>query len=199
MIKTAKPIVFSVILLLSLLVFASLAFAISPKAANSQAQKSATRSAIGKEKLTEARLRVCQKIETAVQKRSARIASRATNMEKVFDSIAARVEIYYTDKLVPKGKTVANYDSLVGAIEAKKEAVGAAVGVAQADAASFNCSGEDPKGQIGAFRTDMQTVIKALKEYRTSIKNLIVAVRSVTGAENRNTPNSATESNEVNQ
>jgi hypothetical protein len=195
MVKTSKPIVFSVILVLSVFVFTSLVFAINPKAANSQDQNTATRSAVGKEKLTEAKLRVCQRMETAIQKRSARTADRAANMEKVFDSIAARVEAYYTNKLVPQGKTVANYDSLVGNIETKKAAVVVAVSTAQTYAASFNCSGEDPKGQIRAFRGDIQTVIKALKEYRTAVKNLIVALRSVTGTENSN----ATNSSKVNQ
>lgn len=84
-------------------------------------------------------------------------------------------------KVVPSGKTIANYDSLVADIQAKKSAVQTALSIAQNDANSFSCTGDDPKGQLTQFRKDMQAVKKALKEYRTSIKNLIVAVRSVTG------------------
>ncbi len=194
MVKTAKPILFSAILLISVFVFASLVLAINPQAANSQAQNVATRSAIGKEKLAAAKLIVCQKMEAAIQKRSTKMADRSANMEKVFDSIAARVEVYYTNTLLPKGKTVTNYDSLVADIATKKAAVATEITSAQTDSSSFSCSTADPKGQMTVFREDMQAVIKSLKEYRTSIKNLIVAVRSVTGAEN-----SATKSSGVNQ
>ena len=194
MVKTAKSIIFSTILLIAIFASVSIVFTVNPKAANSQTPNTATRSAIGKEKLTEAKLKVCQKTESSIKKRSIQMTKRSANMEKIFDSIAARVETYYTDKLLPNGKTVANYDSLVADIEANKELVEAAVTTVQTDATNFSCSGEDPKGQLGAFRYDMKTVIKALKDYRTSIKNLIVAIRSVTGE-----TNSATNSSKVSQ
>ncbi len=98
-------------------------------------------------------------------------------MQEKFDAIAKRVEDYYISKVVPSGKTVTNYDSLVSEIQNKKQATQTALGKAQTDANSFSCSGNDPKGQLTQFRTDMQTVKSALKDYRTAIKNLIVAVR----------------------
>ena len=142
-------------------------------------------------RLTEAKLRACQTREDAIKKRADRLTQLATNIEGKFDKHAQRVEEYYTSKVVPSGKTVANYDSLVADIDAKKAAVAAALSAAQNDANNFNCTGDDPKGQLTQFRKDMQTVKKALKDYRTSIKNLIVAVRSVTGTterENKGSP-----------
>jgi peptidoglycan hydrolase CwlO-like protein len=136
-------------------------------------------------RLTEAKLRACQAREDAIKKRASHITQLATNMEDKFDKHAQKVEEYYTSKVVPSGKTVANYDSLVADIDAKKAAVAAALSTAQNDANNFSCTGDDPKGQLTQFRKDMQAVKKALKDYRTSIKNLIVAVRSVTGATER--------------
>jgi hypothetical protein len=65
--------------------------------------------------------------------------------------------------------------------------VQAALTKTQNDADNFNCTG-NPKDQLMLFREDMQSVKKALKDYRTSIKNLIVAVHSVTGAQNSEHP-----------
>lgn len=193
MVHPIKPILFSAALLIATFVSVSVVFAVNPKA-NAQAIKNSTRSAIGKEKLAAAKLNVCQKIEASIQKRSTKMATRSANMQKVFDSIAARVETYYTDKVLPRGQTVTNYDSLVANIATKKTEVATEVTTAQTDATNFSCSTADPKGQMTVFREDMQAVIAALKDYRTSIKNLIVAVRSVTGTEN-----SATNSSKGNQ
>jgi ABC-type transporter Mla subunit MlaD len=142
-------------------------------------------------RLTEAKLRACQAREDAIKKRASRLTQLATNMEGKFDKHAQRVEDYYTSKVVPSGKTVTNYDSLIADIDAKKAAVAAALSTAQNDADNFSCTGDDPKGQLTQFRKDMQAVKKALKDYRTSIKNLIVAVRLVTGTmerENKGSP-----------
>jgi RNase P/RNase MRP subunit POP5 len=193
MVQSVKPIIFSAVLLIATFISVSVVFAVNPKA-NAQAIKVATRSAIGKEKLAAAKVILCQKVEAAIQKRSTQMATRSANMQKVFDSIAARVETYYTNKVIPAGKSVTNYDALVADIATKKTDVATEVTTAQTDASSFSCSTADPKGQMTVFREDMQEIIAALKNYRTSIKNLIVAVRSVTGTEN-----SATSSSKGNQ
>jgi hypothetical protein len=67
------------------------------------------------------------------------------------------------------------------------------VTTAQTNSTNFSCDGNDPKGLLTQFRTDMQTVKQALHDYRTSIKNLIVAVRSVTGEIESATPSASLE------
>lgn len=134
---------------------------------------------------TQGQLRTCQAKENAIKKRASNLTRLANNIEAKFDSITARVEKYYTTKVVKSGKTVTTYDSLVATIAAKKAAVQTALSSAQNDANSFSCTNSDPKSQLQTFRTDMQNVKSALKDYRTSIKNLIVAVHSVTGAMER--------------
>ena len=143
------------------------------------------------EKLTDAKLKVCQNKESAIQKRDSQLTKMAEDMMTKFDGIATRVETYYTEKVVPSGKTVSNYNALVADIATKKSAVKTALDKASTDATAFKCTGDDPKGQLTLFRVDMQAVKSALKDYRTSIKNLIVAIRSVTGT-TQSTTNSTT-------
>lgn len=122
----------------------------------------------------------CMARESAIKNRMVHLVNLTTNMETVFDSIAARVENYYIDKVKSEGKTVSNYDSLVAAIATQKAEIAMAVANAQTDADSFSCA-NTPSSQALKFMQDMQSVKEALKKYRTSINNLIVAVRSVTG------------------
>lgn len=130
-------------------------------------------------RLGEVALRSCQAREEAVKNRMTSLTNLVSNIEKVFDSIAARVEAFYSDKVVPSGKTVSNYDTLVADISTKKGIVATDLTTAQSLVNSFNCSSDDPKGLLTQFRIDMQKVKSDLKDYRTSIKNLIVAVKKV--------------------
>src|SRR3989344_8730516 len=73
--------------------------------------------------LTEVKLKVCQNRETAIKKRVENLGKLANSMLEKFAIHAQRVEEFYTTKVVPSGKTVANYDSLVADIQTKKTAV----------------------------------------------------------------------------
>jgi len=141
---------------------------------------------VAQTRLSQATLTACQAKEDRINKRMEQLEDLAANMFQKFDAIALRVEEYYASKVVSSGKTVENYNSLVADIEAKKVLVQTNLSSAKSNAGSFSCSGNDPKGQLTQFRVDMQTVKKSLKDYRTAIKNLIVAVRSVTGETQRN-------------
>ena len=146
----------------------------TPSTATTAKAKATTR-------LADAKLTACQSREAAIQKRSEQLVKLATNMQDTFTSIASRVKEYYTTKVIPSGETVDNYDDLLATIASKQEAVATALAKTQSDAMAFSCTSDDPKGQLTQYRTNMQTVKSALKEYRTSIKDLIVAIRSLTG------------------
>lgn len=189
--NSVKPLYFIPLsLFLFLVVFASSTFAVGRpiSVGNNPTGVQQERRQQAQNRLTEAKLKACQARENAIKKRAERLGKLATNMREKFEAIAGRVEEYYTSKVVPSGKTVANYDTLIADIQTKKGAVQTALSQAQSTAASFVCSGDDPKGQLAQFRNDMRAVKSALKDYRTAIKNLIVAVRSVTGATERTNP-----------
>ncbi len=145
--------------------------------------------------LSELRLRSCEARQDAVKNRMSSLVKFATNMEDKFDSIATRVEDFYTNKVLPTGKVVSNYDTLVKDISTKKDVVNTDIVSAQAKVDAFSCTGDDPKGLLTQFRLDMQKVKGDLKNYRTSIKNLIVAVKPLapTGSPK---PSETPESNE---
>ena len=142
-----------------------------------------------KTRLQDAKLKACQARENVIKNRSNSLGKLTDGMVNHFDQIVIRVEKYYTEKVVPSGKTVSNYDALLADIQTKKSAVSTALQKAKDDFKSFSCTEDDPKGVLTQFREDMQSVKQALKDYRTSIKNLIVAVHSVVGDENKDQQN----------
>lgn len=141
-----------------------------------------------KNRLTEAKLKACQARETTINKRLDNLNELVTKMEKNFDSIAGRVKDYYTKVVKPSGKTVENYDLLLANIDSSKATIQTGLVKAESHVANFSCDSDDPKGQMTTYRQDMQGVIQELKDYRTSIKDLIVAVRSITGATEKANP-----------
>lgn len=147
----------------------------------------------GKDKLEGTRLNSCKEVEKNLTTRSTHLSELVTNMEKVFTAIAQRVENYYITKLVPTGKTLPNYDALVADITTKQNAIAPLVDAASKDFSGFTCGSDNPKAQITQFRTDMQAVTAALHDYRTSIKNLIVAIRTL-GEAGSPEPSPATQS-----
>ena len=122
--------------------------------------------------------KLCERVEAKITKRSEQLVNRAHRMTDRFDKIAERVEEYYTEKLVPQGATINNYDALVADVAAKGEAVDGALENAGSSIDEFDCSGDTPKGILTLFRGDMRSVIAALKDHRTAVVNLIVAVRT---------------------
>jgi len=128
------------------------------------------------------RMQACKAREVSIKNRMNHLTQLATEMQAKFDRHAQKVEDYYNNKVVPGGKTVDNYDELVASIDAQKTAVTDALGEAQTTADAFSCENGKPKEQVKQFREDMQTAKRALKAYRSAIKDLIVAIRSVNGA-----------------
>lgn len=134
------------------------------------------------------KLQACQAVSVSVVARSTHLANLATQMEKTFTSIADSVEQYYLRKVVPTGTTLSSYDTLVADISTKESAVAPLVQTARTDATSFSCTGNNPAAALTQYRTDMQAVLKGLQDYRTSIKNLIVAVRTLPSVKLSGTP-----------
>ncbi len=127
----------------------------------------------------EVKLRACRAKENSIKKRMSQLEKLATKMLEKFSEIQGRVEKYYTEKVLPSGKTVTNYGALITETQTKKATVQAAIAKAKTNTAGFSCADDDPKEQMKQFREGMREVKSALKDYRTAIRNLIVAVRSL--------------------
>lgn len=110
------------------------------------------------------------------------LAKRASNMQKRLDKIVTLVKSYYTTKLVPQGKTVSNYDTLVSVVDAKKAALAPLVAKVQTDSEVLTCEDDQAKTEFQTFRTDATALISAFKAYRLSVIDLIQAVRKANGS-----------------
>lgn len=132
-------------------------------------------------KSAELKEKVCENRKELAEKRANHVSDLTNKTVDVFSNIASKVEKYYTEKLVPSGKTLPNYDSLVADIDAKKAALLTALNNAKSDIPTVNCESGEVRTDITHFKTDTSKVRIALQEYRKSINNLIVAVRSLTG------------------
>jgi len=140
---------------------------------------SATNTIRNTARLSETKLKVCLAKENSIQKQTQQLTRLSTNMLNVFDKIATRVETYYASVVLPAGKSLSNYDQLVADVAAKKTATQTALAKAQTSSGAFVCDGDDPVATVTEFRSGMVSVKAALKEYRTSINKLIVAVRTI--------------------
>lgn len=129
-------------------------------------------------KLDENRKNTCEKRVTRIIRIMENAAAQGTKNQQVFDKISERVQKFYADK----GLSVANYDALVADVNAKKEAASVAIKAVQ-DNKTFNCDSDNPVGKIDAFNGQVRAMHQALKDYRTAIKNLIVAVKSAASKE----------------
>lgn len=129
-----------------------------------------------------ASLRSCQVKERNLGKRMEQLIRLSTNIENVFGKIATRIETNYTTNLVPKGIIVSNYSALTADIVTKKAAVGSDLTKTKNDVAGFSCATGNIASATSLFRADMQTVKKALKDLRTSVRNLILAINHAKGA-----------------
>lgn len=131
----------------------------------------------GQSHLAAAKLKSCQNRQQAIDNIMARIADRGQKQLTLFSTIATRVETFYTDK----GNTLANYDQLVADVNTHQAAAQSVVDTIKSDSTGFSCDSSDPKAFVESFKSSLKTEISVLKDYRTSVKNLIVGVKSVQG------------------
>lgn len=129
------------------------------------------------QRLAANKLRVCELRKTKITNIMNRAVTRAERQLELFSKIAERVKDFYVDK----GYSLDNYDELVAAVDAAKAKAEADLATLQA-LEPFDCDSDDPKGNAEAFKLALETVRKDLKDYRTSVKNLIVGVKSANSA-----------------
>lgn len=132
-------------------------------------------------RLSKTKLNACAKKTKHVNQVMNRITERATAQLAVFTKISDRTQAFY----VSKGKTVAGYGDLVDTAAAAKQNAVTDITALKAVGA-FTCDSADPKGSVEAFKTKTKLVVTDLKAYKTAVKNLIVAVKSVQSAEGDN-------------
>lgn len=170
--KTSKISFIAGSVVTALLISTTSAFAVASSAA-----ATATAKASSTNRLQGDKLKQCLTRETKIDNAVSRIRDRGQKQLDLFSSIATRTEVFYTRS----GKTLSNYSALVSAVNAQKAVAQKAVDAVKSQKLTFSCNGSDPKAVGTEFKTAVLAQNQALKDFRTSVKNLIVGVKSVTG------------------
>lgn len=125
--------------------------------------------------------KLCEAHIGLAKTRELALGTRGFLMKSRLDTIVTMVENFYTNKLVPQGKTLSNYGSLVSDVNTKKAAMLPLVDKVKSDSSALTCTNDKANGQFQTFRTDAQVLISAFKAYRQSVITLVKAVRGVAG------------------
>lgn len=130
----------------------------------------------GKEALsTERRQKVCEQRKVSINNKVTAFSKSADNILTRFDVVYTRVKAFKTDKKAD----VANYDALIAAADAKQAAATEAVAALKETSTTFDCASTDPAQTLATIKAATVDARTALKEYRTSIKNIVVALAQV--------------------
>ena len=163
-----------VILALLLVVFSGSVLARSDEGTSAQDKRADKSRETAKLRLEGAKLKVCENRERAINNILDRIARRGEKRLEVYDKIFERVQDFYTRK----GLSLSNYDELIAQANAKKSAAQATLETIKTKEVNFACDGTDPKGAAASFKTDLRAEIKAIHEYKQSIRDLITAIKT---------------------
>lgn len=125
-------------------------------------------------KLDDTKRSTCQKREKKIKKIMQSMQLRSERQLDVFNKIAERTKSFYE----AKQRSVASYNDLVAAVDEKKSAAEIALQAGSSIIADFSCSEDDPLVLKDLFKTQLQEQIAALKAYKTTVNDLIVAVKS---------------------
>lgn len=123
------------------------------------------------EKLATKRLEVCEKRQTKINDIISRGATQNNKQLGVFQKIEAKVLQFATNKNI----TSESIDA-AAAVADEKEAA-AIVAIEASQTTSFDCHTTNGANPGSVIKQTMTSRHAALKEYRTAVKNLIVAVK----------------------
>ncbi|HSX17249.1 MAG TPA: hypothetical protein VLH86_04060 [Patescibacteria group bacterium] len=128
----------------------------------------------------EAFQKACENRRNSFETRLGNIDRHYTNHLATLDKITERVKTFKTDKNL----TVANYDALVADVAAKRQAVVDLQATLKQQADAFTCGNDQTvaKANLQVYKDALRQEIDAMKAYRTSVKNLIVAVKTAAAA-----------------
>lgn len=135
-------------------------------------ERQAQRQQVG-EKLSAAKQKVCQTRQTVIGNVMTRINDRGQRRLDLINAISTKVQDFKSTKNL----TVADYDTLVSAVETSKATAQTAVDAVKNTQVEFKCDGNDPKGVGSAYQAAVKVQNDALKAYRDAVKDLVAAIK----------------------
>lgn len=128
-------------------------------------------------RLDEARRQVCQTRAHNVGEIMKNAAAKGQRNLTAFKNIYTRVTEFYNLKRL----TLANYNALASAAQAKYEVAAAAVKAAK-EVSGFDCNGDDPVGVADQYKGTVKVMHDALNDYRSAVHAMLVAVKTAAGS-----------------
>ena len=127
----------------------------------------------GKHQLSvKGRQKACEVRQAAINRKVTRFGTRAQRHLDVFSSIFTKVQNFQTNKKLD----APNYDSLVAAANAKKDAASSAVAALKSLSINIDCSASDPAATLETLKTSVKSTREALQAYRKAIIDVISAL-----------------------
>jgi hypothetical protein len=148
-------------------------------------------------KTAEQRQKACEQRKTSINNRITAYNKAANNKLTHFNTIFERVKKFKTDKALQ----VSNYDALVATATSKQQAATDAVAALKALTADFDCTSTDPGATVASIKSATADARTALKEYRKSIKDIVVALaqaNKTTSSDNDTNDDGSTTTTEAN-
>ncbi len=124
----------------------------------------------GKSKLQ--RAKTCQNIQKAVNNKLKAFDAHADKYLARLNTLFTKVQAYQTTNSLP----VANYDTLVASATQKQADATLAVAALKSMGATIDCSASDPAAMLSGAKAGAAAARDALKEYRKSLKSIVVAL-----------------------
>lgn len=129
-------------------------------------------------KLSKAKLKTCQKRQRNIVKKMDQLIRRNDKQLAYLDAVSSQLQQLVTAKQL----TPANYTEILAAVNARRATVQASLDNMQVIKATFNCVNGDPKDAAATYTTTLRTANLALKDYRDSVKQLLLSVKSAVRA-----------------
>ncbi|HSX05543.1 MAG TPA: hypothetical protein VLF69_03700 [Candidatus Saccharimonadales bacterium] len=125
------------------------------------------------------RQKACTQRQNNINRRTAQFAANAARHLEVFNKIFTKVQAFHDSK----GLQVSDYDALVAAATAKQTAAQTAVDALKALNVQIDCTQPDPASTVATIKSAVTDARTALQAYRTSLKDLVVALKGASTAQ----------------
>jgi len=134
--------------------------------------------------------KACENHQETINRLMSVMDNRRQNALDRISKIADAIKAFY----VKKGLSISNYDQLVAAVDAAKQAAQTTTD-AQTAIPQLSCDGDHPRADVLDFRQKRLESIDALKAFRDAVKALGQAVKTALGDSKAQGPNTGTVSN----
>lgn len=140
----------------------------------------------GQQKTKAARETACTSHKTGAEQRIQSISKNTAGFQTKLNNIFEKAKAYKTEKDL----RVANYDSLVAAVDAAQAASATSQATLNSLKPTIDCTKDTNAQDVAAFRTATQDARDKLKTYMQSLKELLKAISEAKQAVNTSTDGS---------